>query len=45
MTTTATSENGLYVDCSTEEFLAKAQQVCERAGVKPDSLAVLPFLG
>ncbi len=28
-----------------EEFMLKAQQVCERAGLDPDSLVVLPFLG
>lgn len=27
-----------------EAFLAKAQAVCERAGVEPDALMVLPFL-
>ena len=27
-----------------EEYLRKAQQVCEAAGLEPDSLAVLPFL-
>jgi adenylate cyclase len=27
-----------------EAYLAKAQQVCERAGVEPDALMVLPFL-
>ena len=27
-----------------ESYLAKAQQVCERAGVEPDALMVLPFL-
>ena len=27
-----------------EEYLAKAQQVCERARVEPDALVVLPFL-
>jgi adenylate cyclase len=27
-----------------EAYLARAQQVCERAGVEPDALMVLPFL-
>ena len=27
-----------------EQYLLKAQQVCERAGLEPDSLMVLPFL-
>ena len=27
-----------------EDFLAKAQAVCERAGLEPDALMVLPFL-
>jgi adenylate cyclase len=27
-----------------EAYLAKAQEVCERAGVEPDALMVLPFL-
>jgi adenylate cyclase len=27
-----------------EEYMRKAQQVCEEAGLEPDSLAVLPFL-
>ena len=27
-----------------ESYLAKAQQVCERAGLEPDTLMVLPFL-
>ena len=27
-----------------EKYLAKAQEVCERAGVEPDTLMVLPFL-
>jgi adenylate cyclase len=38
----------LYLDAGdqalAETFLAKAQDVCERAGVEPDSLMVLPFL-
>jgi predicted ATPase/class 3 adenylate cyclase len=31
-------------DALAEEFMQKAQQVCERAGLEPDSLLVLPFL-
>jgi hypothetical protein len=27
-----------------EQYMLKAQQVCERAGLEPDSLIVLPFL-
>jgi tetratricopeptide (TPR) repeat protein len=27
-----------------EAFLVKAQEVCERAGIEPDTLLVLPFL-
>ena len=27
-----------------ELYLTKAQEVCERAGVEPDALLVLPFL-
>jgi len=27
-----------------ESYLAKAQEVCERAGLEPDALMVLPFL-
>ena len=27
-----------------EEFMQKAQAVCERAGLESDALAVLPFL-
>jgi adenylate cyclase len=38
----------LYLDTGNqrlaESYLAKAQGVCERAGVEPDSLMVLPFL-
>ena len=29
---------------SAEDYLAKAQAVCERAGLEPDALIVLPFL-
>ena len=38
----------LYLDTGdqarAEDYLAKAQQVCERAGLEPDALMVLPFL-
>jgi len=38
----------LYLDTGNqplaESYLAKAQEVCERAGVEPDALMVLPFL-
>jgi adenylate cyclase len=38
----------LYLDAGNqtlaESFLGKAQEVCERAGVEPDALMVLPFL-
>jgi predicted ATPase len=38
----------LYLDTGNqalaEAYLAKAQEVCERAGVEPDALMVLPFL-
>jgi tetratricopeptide (TPR) repeat protein len=38
----------LYLDAGNqamaEAYLAKAQEVCERAGVEPDALMVLPFL-
>jgi adenylate cyclase len=38
----------LYLDtgdvATAETYLAKAQAVCERAGVEPDALMVLPFL-
>jgi len=27
-----------------EEFMQKAQAVCERGGLEPDALVVLPFL-
>lgn len=27
-----------------EEYMRKAQEVCERSGIEPDSLVVLPFL-
>ena len=31
-------------DARAEEYMQKAQDVCERAGIEPDSLVVLPFL-
>jgi adenylate cyclase len=38
----------LYLDAGdqalAEVYLTKSQQVCERAGVEPDALMVLPFL-
>ena len=38
----------LYLDpgdqAQAEAYLAKAQAVCERAGLEPDALMVLPFL-
>ncbi len=38
----------LYLDrgdhARAEEYMRKAQEVCERAGVEPDALMVLPFL-
>ncbi len=38
----------LYLDAGKSElaeaYLAKAQEVCERAGLEPDALMVLPFL-
>jgi adenylate cyclase len=38
----------LYLDSGNqplaERYLAKAQEVCERAGLEPDALMVLPFL-
>jgi adenylate cyclase len=38
----------LYLDtgdqAAAEEYLGKAQAVCERAGLEPDALMVLPFL-
>ena len=39
----------LYLDAgepapSPRGYLAKAQEVCERAGLEPDALMVLPFL-
>jgi adenylate cyclase len=38
----------LYLDLGdearAEQYMQKAQEVCERAGIEPDSLVVLPFL-
>ena len=38
----------LYLDAgdrtNAEHYLAKAQEVCDRAGIEPDALLVLPFL-
>jgi adenylate cyclase len=38
----------LYLDAGdqvrAESYLAKSQQVCERAGLEPDALMILPFL-
>jgi tetratricopeptide (TPR) repeat protein len=38
----------LYLDAGNqalaEVYLAKSQEVCERAGLEPDALTVLPFL-
>ncbi len=31
-------------EAQAEQYMRKAQQVCERAGLEPDSLIVLPFL-
>jgi adenylate cyclase len=31
-------------DDRAEEYMSRAQEVCERAGVEPDALMVLPFL-
>ena len=32
-------------EAQAEQYMRKAQQVCERAGLDPDALVVLPFLG
>ena len=32
-------------EAQAEQYLLKAQQVCEQAGLDPDSLVALPFLG
>jgi tetratricopeptide (TPR) repeat protein len=31
-------------DAPADEYMQKAQEVCERTGLDPDSLVVLPFL-
>ena len=40
----ATVHLDLGDDVRAEEFMQKAQAVCERAGLEPDALVVLPFL-
>ena len=40
----ATVHLDLGDDVQAEEFMQKAQAVCERAGLEPDALVVLPFL-
>jgi len=40
----ATAHLDLGDDSRGEEFMEKAQAVCERAGLEPDALVVLPFL-
>jgi adenylate cyclase len=40
----ATAHLDLGDDGRAEEFMQKAQAVCERAGLEPDALVVLPFL-
>ncbi len=40
----ATLHLDLGDDARAEEYMRRAQAVCERAGVEPDSLMVLPFL-
>ncbi len=40
----ATVHLGLGDEEKAEEFMQKAQAVCEQAGVEPDALVVLPFL-
>ena len=40
----ATVHLDLGDEARAEEFLQKAQAVCERAGLEPDALVVLPFL-
>jgi len=32
-------------DAQAERYMRKAQEVCQRAGLEPDALTVLPFLG
>ena len=40
----ATAHLDLGDEGPAEEFMQKAQAVCERAGLEPDALVVLPFL-
>jgi hypothetical protein len=40
----ATVHLDLGDDGLAEEFMQKAQAVCERAGLEPEALVVLPFL-
>ena len=40
----ATVHLDLGDEAQAEEFMQKAQAVCERAGLEPDALVVLPFL-
>ena len=40
----ATVHLDLGEDGLAEEFMQKAQAVCERAGLEPEALVVLPFL-
>ena len=40
----ATVHLDLGAEAVAEEFMQKAQAVCERAGLEPDALVVLPFL-
>jgi adenylate cyclase len=40
----ATAHLALRDEGRAEEFMQKAQAVCERAGLEPDALVVLPFL-
>jgi tetratricopeptide (TPR) repeat protein len=41
----ATLHLDLGDDAEAERYMIKAKQVCERSGLDPDSLVVLPFLG
>jgi adenylate cyclase len=31
-------------DALADEYMAKAQEICERTGLDPDSFVILPFL-
>ena len=48
LTPTADGLGTLYLEqgdeARAEDYMRKAQEVCERAGIEPDSLVVLPFL-